>query len=72
MNLVGGVRPLPPELASYRCRRKTPSADGIKQLGGPAVIVGTSVAAGAATLVAADRPDMVDGLVSAPLFATAR
>jgi pimeloyl-ACP methyl ester carboxylesterase len=72
MNLVGGVRPLPPELASYRCRRKTPSADGIEQLGGPAVIVGTSVAAGAATLVAANRPDMVDGLVSAPLFATAR
>ena len=63
---------MPPELASFRFRRKTPPADGIEQRGGPAVIVGISVAAGAATLVTADRPDMVHGLVSASLFATAR
>ena len=35
----------------------------IEDLGGPAVIVGNSMAAGAAALVAADRPDLVDGLV---------
>ena len=35
----------------------------IEALGGPAVIVGNSMAAGAAVLVAADRPDLVDGLV---------
>jgi pimeloyl-ACP methyl ester carboxylesterase len=35
----------------------------IEELGGPAVVVGNSMAAGAATLVAADRPDLVGGLV---------
>jgi pimeloyl-ACP methyl ester carboxylesterase len=35
----------------------------IEELGGPAVIVGNSMAAGAATLVAANRPDLVAGLV---------
>jgi pimeloyl-ACP methyl ester carboxylesterase len=35
----------------------------IEELGGAAVIVGNSLAAGAAALVAADRPDLVDGLV---------
>ena len=35
----------------------------IEELGGPAVVVGNSMAAGAAALVAADRPDLVDGLV---------
>jgi pimeloyl-ACP methyl ester carboxylesterase len=35
----------------------------IDELGGPAVIVGNSMAAGAAALVSADRPDLVDGLV---------
>ena len=35
----------------------------IEELGGPAVIVGNSMAAGAAALVAADRPDLVEGLV---------
>jgi pimeloyl-ACP methyl ester carboxylesterase len=35
----------------------------IEELGGPAVIVGNSMAAGAATIVAADRPDLVAGLV---------
>jgi pimeloyl-ACP methyl ester carboxylesterase len=35
----------------------------IEELGGPAVIVGNSMAAGAATLVAADRPELVAGLV---------
>jgi pimeloyl-ACP methyl ester carboxylesterase len=35
----------------------------IEALGGPAVIVGNSMAAAAAVLVAADRPDLVDGLV---------
>ena len=35
----------------------------IEALGGPAVIVGNSMAAGAAVLVAADRPDLVAGLV---------
>jgi pimeloyl-ACP methyl ester carboxylesterase len=35
----------------------------IEELGGPAVIVGNSMAAGASALVAADRPDLVDGLV---------
>ncbi len=34
----------------------------IEALGGPAVIVGNSMAAGAATLVAADRPELVSGL----------
>jgi pimeloyl-ACP methyl ester carboxylesterase len=35
----------------------------IEELSGPAVIVGNSMAAGAATIVAADRPDLVAGLV---------
>ena len=35
----------------------------IEELGTPAVIVGNSMAAGAAVLVAADRPDLVAGLV---------
>jgi pimeloyl-ACP methyl ester carboxylesterase len=35
----------------------------IEELGDPAVIVGNSMAAGAAVLVAADRPDLVEGLV---------
>jgi pimeloyl-ACP methyl ester carboxylesterase len=35
----------------------------IEELGGPAVIVGNSMAAGAAALVAADRSDLVAGLV---------
>ncbi|MGB6058165.1 MAG: alpha/beta hydrolase [Microthrixaceae bacterium] len=35
----------------------------VDELGGPAVIVGNSMGAGAAVLVAADRPDLVDGLV---------
>lgn len=35
----------------------------IEELGGPAFIVGNSMAAGAATLVAADHPDLVAGLV---------
>ena len=35
----------------------------IEELGSPAVIIGNSMAAGAATLVAGDRPDLVAGLV---------
>jgi pimeloyl-ACP methyl ester carboxylesterase len=35
----------------------------IEELGGPAVIVGNSLGAAAAVLVAADRPDLVSGLV---------
>jgi pimeloyl-ACP methyl ester carboxylesterase len=35
----------------------------IEALGGPAVVVGNSMAAGAAVLAAADRPDLVAGLV---------
>lgn len=35
----------------------------IEELGGPAVIVGNSMGAAAAALVAADRPDLVHGLV---------
>lgn len=35
----------------------------IEKLGGPAVIIGNSMAAGAAVLVAADRPNQVTGLV---------
>ncbi|MEY2849203.1 MAG: hypothetical protein RI885_1870 [Actinomycetota bacterium] len=35
----------------------------IRELGGPAVIVGNSMAAGAAVLVAAEHPHLVDGLV---------
>jgi pimeloyl-ACP methyl ester carboxylesterase len=35
----------------------------IEQLGGPAVIVGNSMGAAAAVIVAAQRPDLVDGLV---------
>ena len=35
----------------------------IEELAGPAVVVGNSMAAGAAALVAADRPDLVRGLV---------
>jgi len=35
----------------------------IVELGGPATIVGNSMAAGAAVLVAADRPDLVSGLI---------
>jgi pimeloyl-ACP methyl ester carboxylesterase len=35
----------------------------IEELGGPAVVVGNSMAAGAGVLVAADRPELVAGLV---------
>ena len=35
----------------------------VEHLGGPAIIVGNSMAAGAAVLVAADRPELVSGLV---------
>src|SRR5437588_13119255 len=35
----------------------------IDQLGAPAVVVGNSMAAGAAVLAAADRPDLIRGLV---------
>ena len=35
----------------------------IEALGGPAVVVGNSMGAGAAAIVAADRPDLVAGLV---------
>lgn len=35
----------------------------IEELGGPAIIVGNSLAAGSAVLVAASRPDLVSGLV---------
>jgi pimeloyl-ACP methyl ester carboxylesterase len=35
----------------------------IEELGGPAVIVGNSMGAGAAVLVAADHPDLISGLV---------
>jgi pimeloyl-ACP methyl ester carboxylesterase len=35
----------------------------IEELGGPAVVVGNSMAAGSAVLVAADKPDLVAGLV---------
>lgn len=35
----------------------------IEELGGPAVIVGNSMGAGAAVIVAAQRPDLVSGLV---------
>jgi pimeloyl-ACP methyl ester carboxylesterase len=35
----------------------------IEELGGPAVIVGNSMGAGAAVMVAAQRPDLVSGLV---------
>jgi pimeloyl-ACP methyl ester carboxylesterase len=35
----------------------------IEELGGPAVVVGNSMGAGAATLVAAERPELVTGLV---------
>jgi pimeloyl-ACP methyl ester carboxylesterase len=35
----------------------------IEQLGGPAVIVGNSMAAGAAVIVAAEHPELVSGLV---------
>jgi pimeloyl-ACP methyl ester carboxylesterase len=35
----------------------------IEELGGPAVVVGNSMGAGAAVLAAADRPDVVSGLV---------
>jgi pimeloyl-ACP methyl ester carboxylesterase len=35
----------------------------IEELGGPAVIVGNSMGAGAAVMVAAQRPDLVNGLV---------
>src|SRR5271169_2933943 len=35
----------------------------IDELGGPAVVVGNSMGAGAATLVAAQRPELVAGLV---------
>jgi pimeloyl-ACP methyl ester carboxylesterase len=34
----------------------------IEELGGPAVVVGNSMGAGAGVLVAAERPDLVDGL----------
>ncbi len=35
----------------------------IEALGGPAVIIGNSMAAGSATIVAAERPELVSGLV---------
>ena len=35
----------------------------VEELGGPAVVVGNSMGAGAAVLAAADRPDLVSGLV---------
>jgi pimeloyl-ACP methyl ester carboxylesterase len=35
----------------------------IEELGGPAVVVGNSMGAGAGVLAAAERPDLVDGLV---------
>lgn len=35
----------------------------IRELGAPAVVVGNSLAAGAAVIVAAEHPDLVDGLV---------
>ncbi len=35
----------------------------IEELGGPAVVIGNSMGAGASVLVAAGRPDLVDGLV---------
>lgn len=35
----------------------------IEQLGGPAVVIGTSMGASSAVLVAADRPDLVTGVV---------
>jgi pimeloyl-ACP methyl ester carboxylesterase len=35
----------------------------IEELGGPAVVIGNSMAAGAAALAAAERPDLVRGLV---------
>jgi pimeloyl-ACP methyl ester carboxylesterase len=40
----------------------------IEQLGGPAVIVGNSMAAGSAVLAAAQRPELVSGLVLAGPF----
>lgn len=35
----------------------------LRELGGPAVVVGSSMAAGAAVIVAAESPELVDGLV---------
>src|SRR3984957_8261950 len=35
----------------------------IEELGGPAVIIGNSMGAGCAVLVAAERPDLVQGMV---------
>src|SRR5580658_7738499 len=35
----------------------------IEELGGPAVVVGNSMGAGCAVLAAADRPDLVHGIV---------
>ncbi len=53
-----------PTFASYGdVETATDITELIEALGGPAVIVGNSMAAGAAVLVAADRPDLVAGLV---------
>jgi pimeloyl-ACP methyl ester carboxylesterase len=41
----------------------TDIADLIRELGGPAVIVGNSMAAGSAVIVAAQHPELVSGLV---------
>ncbi len=46
-----GVRPIAEDLAAL-----------VEHLGGPAVLVGHSVSAGAAALVAAERPELVSGL----------
>jgi pimeloyl-ACP methyl ester carboxylesterase len=40
----------------------------IEELGGPAIVVGNSMAAGAAVLVAASRPELVSGLVLVGAF----
>jgi len=40
----------------------------VEHLGGPAVLVGSSMSAGAAVLAAAERPDLVSGLVLAGPF----
>jgi pimeloyl-ACP methyl ester carboxylesterase len=52
-----------PTFASYGDADTAGDAALIEGLAGPAVIVGNPMAAGAAALVAADRPDLVDGLV---------
>jgi len=53
-----------PAFASYGDVETADDITGlIEDLGGPAVIVGNSMAAGAAVIVAAERPDLVAGLV---------